>query len=97
MRAKAKLAFDSSAEAELFNYSAEAELFSADGRRFGRRRIGYQRFDRASDAIRFAIERLPPEQLVGAYLEVNESRFGSREIRSLYDSARYPLARRAEA
>jgi hypothetical protein len=89
-------AFGSSTEAELFNYSAEAELFSAHGRRLGRRRIGYQRFDRASDAVRFAIERLSPEQLAGACLEVNEARFGSREIRRLYDSARYPLARRAE-
>jgi hypothetical protein len=85
--------FDSGSEAELFNYSAAAELFSSDGRRFGRRRIGYQRFDRASDAVRFAIERLAPEQLVAACLEVNEARFGSREIRRLYDSARYPLVR----
>ena len=86
-------AFDSAADAELFNYSAAAELFSSGGRRLGRRRIGYQRFDRASDAVRFAIERLPPEQLAAAWLEVDEARFGSREIRRLYDSARYPLVR----
>ncbi len=46
------------------------------------------------DAVRFAIEQLPPEQLAGAYLEVNDARFGSREIRRLYDSAQYPLALR---
>jgi hypothetical protein len=31
----------------------------------------------------------------GAYLEVDEARFDRNEIRRLYDSADYPLARRA--
>ena len=80
----------------MFDYSAEAELFPARGRRDRRRgRIGYRRFDRAGDAIRFAIAELPPELLVGAYLEVDETRFDSREIRRLYDSVEYPFVRRA--
>jgi hypothetical protein len=57
--------------------------------------VRYKRFARAADAIRFAIEDLPPELLVGAYLEVNEERFDGPAIRRLYDSTRYPLARRA--
>jgi hypothetical protein len=79
----------------LFDYSAVAELFPAGGRRDRRGRIGYRRFARAGDAIRFAIEELPPELLVGAYLEVNEIRFDSGAIRRLYDSVEYPFLRRA--
>jgi hypothetical protein len=88
------VAFDCNTETDLFDFTAEAELFPADRRGFGRGRVRYQRFARAGDAIRFAIEELPPELLAGTFLEVNEARFGSREIRRLYDSAQYPLVRR---
>jgi hypothetical protein len=71
---------------DLFDYTAEAELFSAGRRGFERGRIGYRRFARAGDAIRFAIEQLPPELLVGAYFEVDEARFDGSEIRRLYDA-----------
>jgi hypothetical protein len=55
------------------------------------------RSDRAADAIRFAIERLPPKLLVGACLEVDEVRIDSHGIRQLYDSVDYPLLRRTAA
>jgi len=58
--------------------------------------VEYRRFACAADAIRFAVEELPPKRLVGAYLEVKEQRFGRNGIRRLYDSADYPLARRAQ-
>jgi hypothetical protein len=87
--------FDYASEAELFDYSTEAELFSSGPRNSRRPPLGYKRFARAADAIRFAIEDLPSQLLVGTYLEVNEARYDGTEIRRLYESAHYPLARGA--
>ena len=78
-----------------FNFNAEAELFP--GRHPKRRPVGYRRFARASDAIRFAIEELPPELLIGTCLEVDEQRYDSGAIHRLYESADYPITRRAAA
>jgi len=77
-----------------FDYTAAAELFPTRRRPPRRDPFGYKRFPQAAQAIRFAIEDLPPECLVGAFLEVDEQRYGSEDIRRLYDSAEYPLARR---
>ena len=78
-----------------FDYNAAAELFPTRKRNFNRQPVGYKRFTQAADAIRFAIEDLPPQLLVGAFLEVDEQRYDSDKIRTLYESAAYPLARRA--
>jgi hypothetical protein len=88
--------FDYTANAELFDYSAEAELFSTKPRNSRRQPLGYKRFGRAADAIRFAIEDLPPQLLTGTYLEVDEVRYESAQIRRLYERAEYPLARRGD-
>ncbi len=72
-----------------FDYEADAELFVAHRRRSAE----YLRFDRAADAIKFAIEDLPPQSLLAAHLEVEEARYNGREIRRLYDCADFPLAR----
>jgi hypothetical protein len=77
-----------------FDYSAAAELFPTRRRLPRRGSFKYKRFSQAAAAIRFAMEDLPPECLAGAFLEVDEKRYGSDDIRRLYESADYPLARR---
>lgn len=76
-----------------FDYNAAAELFPTRRRLPRRQPLAYRRFAQAAQAIRFAIEDMPPESLVGAFLEVDEQRYGCDEIRRLYESADYPLAR----
>jgi hypothetical protein len=80
--------------AESFDYRAEAELFCAAILKSQRLPVTYKRFAHAADAIRFAIEELPPQVLIGTHLEVDEERFQGKDIRRLYESAHYPHARR---
>jgi hypothetical protein len=84
--------FDYSSEAELSPTAGEVALLPA-GRQRMRQPTGYGRFARAADAIRFAIEELPPELLLAAQLKVAEERFDSDGIRQLYESVEYPLVR----
>jgi hypothetical protein len=80
-----------------FDYGAAAELFPG---RHKTRMIGavmYKRFAAAGEAIRYAVEVLPASSFLGAFLEVNEERFNSNEIRRLYESVEYPLPRQGAA
>ena len=77
-----------------FDYTASAELFPSRGKR-NSGSIAYKRFSSAAEALRFAVEELPPPALLGAFLEVDEARYGFKEIHSLYEDAAYPLQRPA--
>jgi hypothetical protein len=88
-------ALDYTTVAQLFPSQNEAELFPGERRRPRRQPVGYGRFARAADAIRFAIEELPSGLLPKTCLEVDAKIFDCHGIRRLYESDRYPLARRA--
>ncbi len=75
-----------------FDFGAPAELFGSRSKK-GKGHVTYKRFDTAAEAIRFAVEDVPGPALLGAYLEVDEARFGLQEIHALYESAGYPLKR----
>jgi hypothetical protein len=77
-----------------FNYDAPAELFAGRSQR-GPRPMMYQRFDTGAKALRYAIEQMPPANLLGSVLEVNERRYGHLEIRAYYDAPEYPYKRKA--
>ena len=76
-----------------FDYDAPAELFPSRNRKVVNK-VRYRRFERAAEAIRFAVEELPEPLLLGAFIEINEERLGHKDIRALYDSAAYPLKKR---
>ena len=75
-----------------FDFAAPAELFPSRNRKIANK-VRYRRFDTAADAIRYAVEELPEPLLLGAYIEINESRLGHKDIRALYDCESYPLPR----
>lgn len=77
-----------------FDYGAGAELFTNKSKWSRRAPVGYKRFARAADAIRFAIEGLPANMLASAWLEVGDDRFNAADIHRLYADKAYPLDRR---
>jgi hypothetical protein len=85
---------DSELIVDKFNYDAPAELFPSRNRKIAKK-VKYRRFDRAAEAIRYAVEELPEPLLLGAFIEMDNERLGHKDIRALYDSADYPLTKRA--
>lgn len=75
-----------------FDYGAPAEFFPSRFKKSATR-MRYMRFDTAAEAVRFVVEDVPPPAMLGAYLQVDETRFGIQEIRALYDSTAFPLKR----
>lgn len=80
-----------------FDYGMEAGLFSCKDPKLRRNTLGYKRFSRAADAIRFAIEDISSSMLRSCSLEVGDTVYRGAEIRSLYDDSDYPLSRRAKS
>jgi hypothetical protein len=77
----------------MFDYRASADLYTKQSGMNVRRKTVYRRFSSAADAIHFAVERLTPEMLENALLEVDEKRFTADQIRGLYDDTTFPLQR----
>ena len=77
-----------------FDYMALAELYPTRSWKRSAGHVAYKRFEVAAEAIRFAMEELPSEFLLGTCLEVKEERFNGHQIRSLYESRDYPLPRK---
>lgn len=78
------------------DYRMEAALFFAKNANAKQKTLVFRRFPRAAEAIRYAVEDLAPKIFVSCSLEVNGLHYFGREIRHLYDSADFPLRRRAE-
>ena len=78
------------------DFNAPAELFPSRNRKIASK-LRYRRFDKAAEAIRFAVEELPEPLLLGAYIEISERRFGHQDIRALYESEAYPLKKTVNA
>jgi hypothetical protein len=71
------------------DYTAPAELFV----NHGRSGLRYRRFSNAAAAIKYAIEKLPADVLSGSSLQISAARYGSKEIRALYENNNYPFTR----
>jgi hypothetical protein len=76
------------------DYSLEASLYYSKSPNSRQKALTFRRFEKASEAIRFAVEELTPKILASCTLEVNESHYFGREIRPLYDDGAFPLRKR---
>ena len=72
------------------DFAAPAELFPSRNRAISQR-VKYRRFNKAAEAIQFAMEQLPPPLLLGATIVMDDARLSHNEIRALYESEEYPL------
>lgn len=76
-----------------FPFEAAAEIYSSSGTGARKRPVSYRRFENSAEAIRFAVEELPQIMQRGTVMEIGEDRFEFDDIRALYDSDAFPLAR----
>lgn len=67
-----------------FQFDAPAELFVGSSRGHSRRAMQYRRFDTGAEAIRYAVENLPPELLRAAAIESGGERLEADEILQIY-------------
>ena len=88
--------FDYAEPAELFTRAGMvAQVPSADAPARSQRRnaLTYRRFATGAEAVRFAIEKLPPGHLAATVLVTGGDRHEGIAIRDLYASDDYPLPR----
>lgn len=78
------------------DYLMEASLYYAKSVGRKQNSLVFRRFERACEAIRFAVEELTPKLLASCTLEVNETHYFGRQIRPLYDDGAFPLRRRPQ-
>jgi hypothetical protein len=57
----------------------------------GRRHTEYRRFATAAEAIGYAVEELRALRSLTAWMQVDDERFSSEEIQTLYAAGDYPL------
>jgi hypothetical protein len=99
-----RAAFDYTQPAELFVRrtpaahvaagTSTADAKRARSRATHRSAITYRRFASAAEALRFAIEELSPDALAKTVIVVDGERHEPAAVRSLYESADYPLCAR---
>lgn len=76
----------------MFDYTVPAQLYYPV--RAGKwAPLSFDRFETSAEAIKYAVEQLTPVMLHGAVLEIEEDRFGSGDIRQLYEAQSFPLDR----
>jgi hypothetical protein len=76
-----------------FDYGAPAGIFARSPARGRHSPVRYQRFGTAAEAIRYAVEQVPPELFPGISIEIDEDTLDHNAIRRLYEDAAYPLTR----
>jgi hypothetical protein len=96
-----RAAFDYAQPAELFTRrnpaahiaagTSTGDAVRARARATYRSAITYRRFASVAEAIRFAIEELAPDARAKTVVVVNGERHEPAAVRSLYESADYPL------
>ncbi|MGH6874401.1 MAG: hypothetical protein ACREDW_05260 [Aestuariivirgaceae bacterium] len=77
-----------------FNFDSPGEVYCHKKRGTGSGRgLTYRRFETGAEALRFAIEHVPPSDLSTCTVEVDGERFGAADLMILYESGQYPFTR----
>jgi hypothetical protein len=77
---------------EEFSYTSPGELYYPRGKT-AHCSPYHRHFNSAAEALRYAIEGVPAPFLQGCFMEVEGERYGAKQMRQLYESAKYPLPR----
>lgn len=81
---------------ENFDFTHPVDVYLAKRRNQGRG-VAFRRFASGAEAVRYLIEDVGSDNLGGTVIECEAGRFSAPDIRKLYDSPAYPLAKAAAA